>query len=628
VMAQAGQRTRALAAYERFAGHLKEELDVEPTPETRALANEMRKSDAGSSVPRVLSVESQPVTHITGAPAARRRSRRWVVAACLAVTAIAAAAQLSPGIPKPDPRQLRVEAFRTADTGFVAAMALALTRDVRESLVQIENVQVVAADVGDDALEMFQTVGTKQQDTERGDRAGTIVRGSIRLIRDSVEIQAEVVDRTNGLLLGALRINVDPGNPGAFIERLKVAVATALYPGWGSALSQPLSYQSYRLMLDGLRSLKREVHDDALAAFSAAFTADSSFTAAGLLAAMELYQLNRYAAADTIVQRIAVHRAALRPIDAQLFDWISCSLRGDRSGARAAMSRVTELAPAAELAWLQLAVDNVELARPAEALAALARIDTSSAFSETWPSYWATRIEALHIMRDHQRELAVARAALERHPEVSILASYELRAQAALGYTADVMRAVRGVAALPSGGGTDVPTTIRQAGLELAAHGYAVAADSVFAVAEHWYESRPKEERARPNARAGLGRIQYLRHRDASARAIYDSLAREMPSCLDCAAISGVLAARQGDTAAVRLAEDALMRIERPFLFGRPLLWRARIAAALGDSARAASLLTAAFAAGAEFDVMTHADIELSHLDPDRVYLMFARRLR
>jgi hypothetical protein len=87
------------------------------------------------------------------------------------------------------------------------------------------------------------------------------------------------------------------------------------------------------------------------------------------------------------------------------------------------MSEIVRLIPSAELAWLQLAIDNVETARPREALDALDHIDLSAEFTEGWASYWATRVEALHLLGDHSRELAVAREGLKRHPELRVLSA-------------------------------------------------------------------------------------------------------------------------------------------------------------------------------------------------------------
>ena len=411
----------------------------------------------------------------------------------------------------------------------------------------------------------------------------------------------------------------------AFADRVTAAVATALYPGWGTALSQPVSYAGYRTFLEGMRSIKRERHDLAVAAFRRAYGEDSTFTAAGLLAGMELYQLRQYVAADSFATAIAARRALLPPVDGHLLDWLQRSLGGDRLGARTAMGAVVALAPTADLAWLQLAIDNVETARPEVGLAALDRIDPEGEFGEGWVAYWATRIEALHIAGDHARELTVVRDALRRHPQLRVLATYELRALAALGRVAEVERIVATLGATPASNGFDPPMALRQAALELAAHGNNAAARRVLAMTRDWYDSRPAADRTTLAYRVGLARTAYLADDRGEAARLYGAILADHPRCIDCVGALGVLAARSGNSAGADSSRTALESVRRRFLFGRPLEWQARIAAASGDLARAASLQSAAYASGAEFDVMTHADPDRRAIRPDSIYRAFAR---
>ena len=446
---------------------------------------------------------------------------------------------------------------------------------------------------------------------------------------DSIELRADVVDRTTGAIVRGLAFRFPTTASAtavdAFTDRVTAAVATALYPGWGTALSQPPSYAGYRAFLVGMRSIKRERHDLALAAFRRAYEEDSTVTAAGLLAGLELDQMRRYAAADSLALAIAPRRETLPRVDAHLLDWLQRSLGGDRIGARTAMAAIVALAPSAELAGLQLAIDNVETARPDVALAMLDRIDPEGDFGEGWVSYWATRIEALHIAGDHARELVVVRDALRRHPEMRVLGGYELRALAALGRLAEVERAVAALSAMPSTDGFDTPTALRQTALELAAHGHDAAARRVLGSARAWYESRPASEHSTMAFRVGLARTAFLADDRREAARLYRAVLAEYPKCVDCVGALGVLAARGGNRPGADSSLTLLEQGRRPFFFGRQLEWQARIAAASGDLARAASLQAAAFGSGAEFDVLTHVDPDLRAIRPDSIYRAFAR---
>ena len=622
LLARGGQRVGALALYADFTARLREEMDAVPSRPLNDLAEELRGRDESSATRGAATAARALAMVRESAPTARhvrRVTRRQIAASAVGVVAVGLAAQLAPSATAPiDPRRVEVAAFvNEMGSGRGDPIARAASFAVRESLLRVAGVQVVANDHARPAM----------------DPAGTVVRGVLRSAGDSVELRADVVDRGSGAIARTVVARARAALPNdslsafvnAFADRLNAAVATALYPGWGSSLSQPASYTAYRLFLDGMRRIKLEEHAAAAQSFHRAFADDSTFTAAGLLEAMEYYQMRRFRAADSIAQRLASRRATLPAIDGHLLDWLRSSLDGDRIAARNAMGMVVRLAPQADLAWLQLAVDNVETARPREALEALSRIDPAAAFGESWVSYWATQLEALHDLGDHERELATVRGALRRHPELRTLISYEARALAALGRERELDRVISSIEATPSVGAIDPRTVMRQAALELQAHGKRAAAMQLLSHAAQWYVARPASERLALANHLGFARTLYLVDDRRQARVEMQSLLEAHPSCIDCIGALGVLAARDGDRAAADSILTTLDAWSRPFLFGRHLHWQARIAATLGDDERARSLLTAAFASGLEFDVMTHADPDLLRIQPEVVYRDFAR---
>ena len=162
--------------------------------------------------------------------------------------------------------------------------------------------------------------------------------------------------------------------------------------------------------------------------------------------------------------------------------------------------------------------------------------------------------------------------------------------------------------------------------LELAAHGNQRAAQRLLDRLSASHAELETASQGRSDA-LSMARTYYLSGAYAKALPIYDSVFRAHPRCLDCEGMVGVMAARRGDRATADLHARALSAndvVSRPFQFGRALLWRARIANLLGDRTSAASLLTAAFANGLEFDVMTHTDPDLVRLNPDSIYRAFA----
>src|SRR5688572_24914915 len=380
LLARGGQRVAAVSLYADFAARLRDEMDAVPSRALNDLADELRRRDdtvVVRSVPSSYQAALSTVEAVAPVSRSPRIGRRHAIAASIvAVVAVGVAAQLAPSATAPiDPRRVEVMAFvNESGADSDDPLATAASFAVREALLRVDGVQVAAADLAPLAM----------------DPAGTVIRGVVRRTSDSLELRADVVDRGSGAIARTVIVRQRAELPNdslsalvnAFADRLNAAVATALYPGWGSSLSQPASYTGYRLFLDGMRRIKLEEHDAATQSFHRAFAADSTFTAAGLLEAMEYYQMRRFHAADSIARRLASRRATLPAIDGHLLDWLRSSLDGDRIAARNAMGAVARLAPQADLAWLQLAVDNVETARPREALAALSRIDPAAAFGE------------------------------------------------------------------------------------------------------------------------------------------------------------------------------------------------------------------------------------------------------
>jgi hypothetical protein len=90
----------------------------------------------------------------------------------------------------------------------------------------------------------------------------------------------------------------------------------------------------------------------------------------------------------------------------------------------------------------------------------------------------------------------------------------------------------------------------------------------------------------------------------------------------------GVVAARMGDAQEARRIAAELANNRRPYLFGAPTLWQARVAAVLGEKERAVGLLHAAMARGVAFGLWLHRDVDLESLRGYAPYEAFARATR
>jgi len=87
----------------------------------------------------------------------------------------------------------------------------------------------------------------------------------------------------------------------------------------------------------------------------------------------------------------------------------------------------------------------------------------------------------------------------------------------------------------------------------------------------------------------------------------------------------GVISVRLGNDDEVSGISDGLAALDRPYLWGSNTLWRARIAALLGDREQAVELLRQSFNEGNSLRLDLHRDIDFESL---REYPPFQELMR
>jgi tetratricopeptide (TPR) repeat protein len=133
-------------------------------------------------------------------------------------------------------------------------------------------------------------------------------------------------------------------------------------------------------------------------------------------------------------------------------------------------------------------------------------------------------------------------------------------------------------------------------------------------MAIEWAEGRPEAERKTEGRQGFYANALYIAGRFDEAGKIYESLAAEHPENISLQGIRGTLAARRGDREEALRVSGELAKIDRPFLFGEHLHWRARIASLLGEKEQAVALLREAFSQGLAYGVYLRQDIDLEPL--------------
>ena len=276
---RAGDRAGALRAYEGFARRLAQDLEQEPSPETRELIARMRIAAA---------VEG-PVQPGAG-PRARRRSRGWV--AGLGLGAAAVVGFVSVALPRrTSPPVLAVGEVRSGDQLAPALALRTLPELLATDLARIGGLAVVSNARLEAVAGQLEAAGraASPADAARAAGAGDLLEGILyRRGGDTLRLDLRRVDAASGVVREALTVEGrDPfaladSAAARFAERFGRAQPT---PGLSSVTSRSLL--AHDLYSQGLRTYYREGdYNAAVRLFQDALAQDTTF-------AMAAYYLGR-----------------------------------------------------------------------------------------------------------------------------------------------------------------------------------------------------------------------------------------------------------------------------------------------------------------------------------------------
>jgi DNA-binding SARP family transcriptional activator/TolB-like protein len=473
---QLGDRSRAIREYEAFRSRLFRDLALDPSGETEALVDAIRRAGSGvpGGSPPPLSALPDPYTEPETQRSARRRSwsltpeRAAALAGFVALLAIIGIvvdrdhATDSTAIDL-EPDRVLVLPFtnRTGDPELDRLGHIAGDWIVR-GLAETDLVRTVSTPSlrPDEKDELGNTVKAARVLAERN-RAALAIIGSYYLQEDSLAFEAQLIDAATGELLRAIsRIRTPTEAPLGALHELREkatgSVASVVDPrlrSWAGMASQPPSYAAYLLYDQGLEALfglRRDPFSlaggargfksrarEAADYFSRAAALDSSFNIALLWAAhVHLYARER-ARSDSLSQVLNEKREQLTQWERALLDGLRARIRGDLPAAYRAYSRTVAMTPGG--VWnYNLAEIAYQLNRPGEASRLLSVAGSDRETLIQWEMYWNLLTIARHRLGDHEQELRDARAGRRKLPGSARLRSAEIRALGALGRVGDL----------------------------------------------------------------------------------------------------------------------------------------------------------------------------------------------
>ena len=652
---RAGDRGGAAYAYDRFVHAMAVELDVAPSPETKALIDAIRsRARPRDSTPAMELDQSHAVSAgpggrdapvnggaVDSAPSLPRSGRRALLGTMAGVgmgVALISALVTSLPDPTPDPERVDVVPFanQTGDPTY-DSLSTAITARVISALRQAGQFKVVAP-VSRTAngwwhLDWARLIGRGRRSAQ--DRGAVSVSGELTRAHGELVLDARLTDaQRHGPVWFLSRIPVRLGGleraTRDLLQRVIGGVAALRNPYTARflpAATPPPTFEAYQEYFEGVTQSRQRQYAEAQRHFRLAMVHDSSFTWPMIEAA--LTGLNWFAPTppgqvDSILEDLNRIRGRIPVLQRHLLDYMLAVRVEDWGAAYRGMCDAARLAPLRFAYSCALGASHVN--RPRATIEALTgNPEVESLHRKDAQNYWQVLTLAYHQLGEHRNELAAARRARENKPDSPSALAQEIKALAALGNVAAVQARLDTVVALGREGWFTPAQAMVEAAQELRAHGHPEAAEEIAARAIAWYRARPDEERTTEARRYALGLALYF-HRDwADADSLFSGLAAEFPDNEEYPGYLGVIAARRGDRQTAEALAARLAAVERqlPVPGQTSTVWRAKIAALLGDRETAVSLLRDAF--GPYGTMQLHRDVDAEPLrdyPPFREFIM------
>jgi DNA-binding SARP family transcriptional activator/TolB-like protein len=641
-LAAAGDRAAALRFYEKFAAILAEELEVEPAPETVAVAEAIRSGSA-SSAPWGPSAGEEPLAdgpgvsvrerRVTGAPhptaasapdptsvyspdptsvptpAGLPHPRRLpiLVAGCVLVALVAVGLALLPDRPAAAvSSRVAVLPFENR-TGEPALDPLGVIAAdwITAGLARVDTLQVVTTPAVMAALAEPGAGVDGPEWVARQTGAGLVVRGTIVGAGDSLELRSELVDPLQRKVLEVYDPARSPRSEPALglgpmqrqiVGRIAARLDIRMANMHTITATRPPNYDAYRAYITGVDLFAAQRYEDAIRELDRAWAADSNFTAPGGWIASAYWNMGQPARQDSILRRLRGRRAHLVPIELAMLDILEAQLKGDNATAYRVASESNRRLPSAEGRYMT-GMFGLRINRVREAARTLAAEPQNGPTRRMALGFHGGLVRALHCLQEYEEELRAATEARARFPDRPDPIMWQVRALIGLGRIDDALQRVDEALTLPASRSSSPGGRLGEAARELRIHGYPAPAEQVLRRALGWYRANAAEADYRFAVALALEKL----GSPDSAVDMLRQLASEQPESLNLQGSLALALVAAGHVGEARLIDQRLAAWTAPYVRGAHLHWRARIAAQLGEEDRAVALLRDAVAQGVSY---------------------------
>jgi tRNA A-37 threonylcarbamoyl transferase component Bud32 len=440
----------------------------------------------------------------------------------------------------------------------------------------------------------------------RNANAGIVISGAYYRQGDSVLFQADFTDANAGKLVQTVGpVAARASAPLIGVELLRQRVIGSLAPFVDSTLSslaavtsRPPSLEAYREFLAGQDLFYRD-QAAAVDRFARAAAADSTYQFPLMWELVALSSLGDEARADSLTHLLESRRNRLAPYEQAYLDYAKCRMAPGISTCVPSTAALLRFTPKSQfmryLHGIMLRWTN----KPNAADSMFRNLDPMSGELRGRIQFVIHHAGVLHDLSQHDRELAVIRAGQPLYSGRLSFAFSAIRPLVALGRLDEVDRAVDDAFTLPSETRGSAAQTGALTMYELRWHGHSSVADSLGARLLARLDARPPAEAPTAEGRRGRAMLLMAARRWSELHVLADSMEVANPGNVEALRLRGVARAMQGQRAEAAAIEHALELDTRPirpedgcqFLRVCRRTARAYIAAALGDKARAVSLI-------------------------------------
>lgn len=464
-LVRTGDRAGAVEAYRAFEARISRDLDMEPSAQTRSLANSLRTELLTVAPPAL-------VRRTTSADEAIGQTRSSIHAADPPEQSQARHAIIM--------RRTLIGAFGIA--GIAAAAAFFIR--ARTEMPDLVAVGLLRNQTGNSALDPLADMATGEivrdltaagqrvvdmrgeGDQESGTRSHAQSIGADKLLHgdmyrrdDSLVVQMKIVDSKSGRVLHHLDpMSVPVVNAHTMLDRLRdgvtgavAALADTMYLPWTTAHSRPPKYAAFQEFMQGLDAIVNEGVRPAVDHLKKAIALDTGFVEAKIWLLEQADILpEEQGLVDSLKKVARAQRSTLAPFDQIALDRQLAFLEGRLEETYNTSRRLVAMAPNTPDAQMYLGQAAMATRRYGEAIDVLHRIDRTKGWLKNHQQITFWDLQAHRLNGDHAGALREWRSARSAKPADYATCSSGMLILSRMGRESEVDLLVRECAALPT----------------------------------------------------------------------------------------------------------------------------------------------------------------------------------